>query len=136
MENQGNREDNGLMDSRKAVQFIVQRNITRLFKTLLDVVDDMRMQNAGMLTKVSRKTSNQFIQDINYLTPMTLEHVRKRVLDLGNESIREINSTLEAFDFTVNENKLEELLENKQNTKRRGVKKVSLAGGLLEAPNN
>jgi hypothetical protein len=116
MENQGNKDH--LMESQKAVQFIVQRNITRLFKTLLDVVDDIRLQNTGMLAKVSTKTSRQYASDINYLTPMALEHIRKRILDLGNESIREINSTLEAFNLAVDEKRLEELLKNKQNTKR------------------
>lgn len=114
-------KDQSSLDSQKAVQLIVQRNITKLFKSLLDVVDDMKQQNSTMLSKVARETSTEFVQHVNYLTPEALEHVRKRVLDLGNESIREIHSIMECFDLKVNENKLENLLKNKNNKKSKAI---------------
>ncbi len=109
------------IDNQKAVQLIVQRNITKLFKSLLDVADDMKHQNSIMLSKVARETSLEFVQQVNYLTPEAMDHIRKKVLDLGNESIREISSILECFDLKVDENKLENLLKNKQNRKTKSV---------------
>ena len=109
------------MDSQKAVQLIVQRNITKLFKSLLDVADDMKQQNSVMLSKVSRETSLKFVQHVNYLTPEAMDHIRKRVLDLGNESIREIHSILECFELKVDENKLENLLKTKNNKKSKTI---------------
>jgi hypothetical protein len=122
-------KDQSSIDNQDAVQLIVQRNITKLFKSLLDVVDDLKQQNSSMLLKVSRETSMEFVQQVNYLTPEIMDHVRKRILDLGNESIREISSILECFELKVNENKLEKLLKSKNN--RRTSKSVRISGGIL-----
>ena len=121
------------IDNQKAVQLIVQRNITKLFKSLLDVADDMKQQNSIMLSKVARETSLEFVQHVNYLTPEAMDHIRKKVLDLGNESIREISSVLECFDLKVDENKLENLLKNKQNRKSKSIH-VYGKGYLAEKP--
>ena len=114
-------KDKSSIENQKAVNLIVQRNITRLFKSLLDVADDIKQNNSSMLLKVSRKTSMKYVQDINYLTPEVMDHVRKRILDLGNEAIREIVSVLECFDLKVDENKLEKLLESKNNKKSKSI---------------
>ena len=108
-------------------------NITKLFKSLLDVVDDIKQQNSVMLTKVAREKDMKYVQDINYLTPEMMDHIRKKVLDLGNESIREITSVLECFDLKVDENKLENLLKNKNNRK---TKSVRIYGQLAETGEN
>ena len=115
-------KDDNTISSHQAVQFIVQRNITKLFKSLLDVVDDIKQQNSSMLLKVSRETNTRYIQDINYLTPEMMDHIRKKVLDLGNESIREIGSTLDCFELKVNEKKLENLLRNRNNKKSKSIR--------------
>lgn len=124
------------IDNQKAVQLIVQRNITKLFKSLLDIVDDMKQQNSIMLSKAARETSLDFVQHINYLTPDQMDHIRKKVLDLGNESIREITSVVDCFDLKVNENKLENLLKNKNNNNNKKAKSVRVykAGYFAEPP--
>ena len=122
-------KDQSSIDNQDAVQLIVQRNITKLFKSLLDVADDLKQQNSSMLLKVSRETSMGFVQQINYLTPEMMDHIRKRVLDLGNESIREISSILECFELKVDKNKLEKLLKSKNN--RRISKSVRVSGGVI-----
>ena len=123
-------KDTSSIDNQKAVQIIIQRNITKLFKSLLDVADDVKQQNSTMLSKVSRETSLKYVQDINYLTPEAMDHIRKRVLDLGNESIREITSILECFELKVDENKLENLLKTKNNKKSKTI--VRTTGYLHE----
>ena len=115
-------KDSSSIENQKAVQFIIQRNITKLFKSLLDVADDMKQKNSSMLLKVSRETSVKYVQDINYLTPEMMDHIRKKVLDLGNESIREIASVLECFDLKVDEKKLENLLQSKNNKKSKSIR--------------
>ena len=120
-------KDDTTLSSHQAVQLIVQRNITKLFKSLLDVMDDVKQQNSSMLLKVSRETNTKYVQDINYLTPEMMDHIRKKVLDLGNESIREISTIMDCFELKVNEEKLENLLTNKNN--RKVTKSVRVQGG-------
>jgi len=119
-------KDDTTLSSHQAVQLIVQRNITKLFKSLLDVMDDVKQQNSSMLLKVSRETNMKYVQDINYLTPEMMDHIRKKVLDLGNESIREISTIMDCFELKVNEKKLENLLTNKNN--RKVTKSVRIQG--------
>ena len=107
--------------AQEAVQFLVQKNITRLFKSLLEMVDDLKNQHNVMLNKVAKQSSFEFTQDINYLTSERSDHVRKRILDMGNECIREINGIIEVFDMIPNEKKLEILLNNKKIIKRTRV---------------
>lgn len=114
-------QDSYSMENQAAVQLIVQRNITKLFKSLLDVADDIKQQNSIMLSKVRRETSLEYVQNVNYLTPEAMDHIRKKILDLGNESIREISSVLECFHLKVDEKKLEELLKSKNNKKSKSV---------------
>ena len=114
--------DNSSVENQDAVKLIVQRNITKLFKSLLDITETVREQNSSMLKKVSRETSLKYVEDVNYLTPEIMDHMRKRILDLGNESIREILSVIECFDLKVNQNKLEKLLHSKNNKKSKSVR--------------
>ena len=123
------KDQSSSIDNQDAVQLIVQRNITKLFKSLLDVTDDLKQQNSSMLLKVSRETSMEFVQQVNYLTPEMMDHIRKRILDLGNESIREISSVLECFELKANKNKLEKLLVGKNN--RRTNKSIRISGGWI-----
>ena len=117
-------------NAHEAVQFLVQKNITRLFKSLLESVDDFKNQHNVMLDKVSKETSFEFAQNINYLTPERSDFLRKKILDLGNESIREINGLLEIFDLVPNEERLERLLNSKRIVKRRRVEGSFYEGEL------
>ena len=114
--------DNG--NAQKAVQFLVQKNITRLFKSLLGVVEDVKNENGVMVKKISDRVDDDFANSINYLTPERADFIRKRVLDLGNESIREINGLLDVFELVPNEKKLEKLIESKKISRH-----VNLLGG-------
>jgi hypothetical protein len=114
--------DNG--NAQKAVQFLVQKNITRLFKSLLGVVEDVKNENGVMVKKISDRVDDDFSNSINYLTPERADFIRKRVLDLGNESIREINGLLDVFELVPNEKKLEKLIESKKISRH-----VNLLGG-------
>jgi hypothetical protein len=72
-----------------------------------------------MLDKVSNKASKDFSENIDYFTTQKSEYFRKKILDSGNECIREIECLLEAFDMNLNEKKLEKYLNSKKITKTR-----------------
>ena len=62
-------KDSSSIENQKAVQFIIQRNITKLFKSLLDVADDIKQQNSSMLLKVSRETNSKVCPRYQLLNP-------------------------------------------------------------------
>ncbi len=100
------------------VNELVQRRITGLFKSFLEILEDVKIEHSTMLSKVSSKDGEEFVKSINYLTEEKCEHLRKKVLDSGNECSRDISSLVAAFDFYYNEERLKELSHKKS------VKKV------------
>ncbi len=72
-----------------------------------------------MLGKVSKKTSQEFSENIDYFTPQKSEYFRKKVLDSGNECIREIDTLIDTFDLHLNEKKLDNYVNNRKITKTR-----------------
>lgn len=97
----------------------INKSITRLFKAHLDNLEDVKSENERILSKASEKTSEEFTSSINSLDDRKFEHMRKRVLDAGNDSIREVNSILDVFSYEVNEEKLEEYVNSKRIIKRK-----------------
>jgi hypothetical protein len=101
------------------VHNFVQKSITRLFKSFLDINNEIKVEHEIMLGKVSSKTSKDFTENIDYFTTQKSEYFRKKILDSGNECIREIDCLLEAFDMNLNEKKLEKYLNSKKIIKTR-----------------
>jgi signal transduction histidine kinase len=112
-------------DNLIAVQ--THKEITRLYKTFLELVEDIRSDNEAMVKKVAEKCGPEVAKDVNYLTQEKYEQIRKRVLDSGNECARQMINFLEFFDFIINKEKVETAA-----SQRRIVKKVTVSGLLMQ----
>jgi len=99
-------------------QYFIRKYITKLFKTFLDINEEIKSEHEIMLDKVESKTSEEFAQNIDYFTPAKSEYFRKKILDNGNECIREITAFIDVFDLKVNEKKLEKILNSKTIVKK------------------
>jgi hypothetical protein len=82
------------------IKIQTDKEITRLYKHFLEIVEDIRNQCPECLS-----------QD-------RYEHIRKRVLDSGNETARQLIAFLEYFDFVINKQKVEESANKRQITKK------------------
>lgn len=51
-----------------------------------------------MLNKLNSKVDQQTLKNVDYFDENKYNYLRKRVLDLGNETIREIDKTLDLFE--------------------------------------
>ena len=96
------------------VRFYVRKTNTRLFKSFLEINNEIKSEHDIMLDKVSQETSQDFAKNIDYFTLEKSEYFRKKILDSGNESNRVLFSFLEAFDWELNEKKLENFLNPKK----------------------
>lgn len=83
------------------------KEITRLYKAFLELIEDIRNDHNIMLNKISSKYGQNTTDDINYFTQEKYEQIRKRVLDGGNETTRQILNFLDYFDFVINKEKVE-----------------------------
>ncbi len=72
------------MDERKGKEFIVfhnRRKIINLCKNFLILIEDLKINNKS-------------------IPPEDFQKLRKRVLDYGNDTIREFEENLDNFDIT------------------------------------
>ena len=84
------------------------RIVTKLFKCYLSSIEDLKYQHLVALQRLQSDLSPEQIEILNYLDFHRYSMIRKRVLDNGNETIRDLNNFLENFDVLLKNNTLEQ----------------------------
>ena len=82
------------------------KEITRLYKIFLEIVEDIRNENQIMTDKISKVCDPELVNHVNYFTQEKYDQVRKRVLDHGNDTARQLLNFLDYFDFAINKEKV------------------------------
>lgn len=77
------------------LSFQTHRNIINLYKRYLNIIEDLQEEHVNMLNKLNSKIDQQTLKNVDYFDENKYNYLRKRVLDLGNETIREIDKTLD-----------------------------------------
>lgn len=90
------------------IKIQTDKEITRLYKHFLEIIEDIRNQCPECLN-----------QD-------RYEHIRKRVLDSGNETSRQLVAFLEYFDFSINKERVQDAMNQ-----RKVIKKVVTSAPLV-----
>jgi len=89
------------MDSEKAVlEAQLKRIITRLFKDFLNIADDIRQDHLAVLTDM-KQFPPELLSRWNYLDLPKYSRIRKKVLDGGNDAIREMQAILDSFEISL-----------------------------------
>lgn len=92
---------------------VTSKEVTKLYKTLLEIIEDLQKDHDIMLAKVAEKAGPDFAKAVNYFTPAKHEQIRKRVLDNGNECERNLIAFLGFFDSTINVDKVNDAAKQK-----------------------
>jgi hypothetical protein len=77
--------------------FQTQRNIILLYKRYLNLVEDLQEEHVNMLNKLNKKVDLETLKNVDYFDENKYNYLRKKVLDLGNETIREISKNMDFF---------------------------------------
>tara|TARA_R100000008_G_C3488307_1_gene117393 strand:+ start:19 stop:306 length:288 start_codon:yes stop_codon:yes gene_type:complete len=88
------------MDAKKNLSKSSNSEISRLFKTMLVMVEDMKMDHDFHYEKLYQNIPEKYhaiINTANHFTPEKVNWIRKRILDIGNESIRNFDSNLNNY---------------------------------------
>ena len=87
------------------ISFQVHRNIVNLYKKHFEIIEDLQIEHESFVSKIKKSSLDDIpIDDLNYFTSERYDHIRKRILDSGNDCIREIEKILELVDINVKEN--------------------------------
>jgi hypothetical protein len=83
------------------VHFQIQRNVIALYKKYINLIEDMQEDHINMLNKLNSKVDLQTLKNVDYFDENKYNYIRKKILDSGNETIREIERNLEKLNFTL-----------------------------------
>ena len=87
--------------------FQINRSIVNLYKKYFLIIQDLKQEHEVLLEKVAKETSPDFPQKIDYFSEDKYNYIRKKILDAGNDAIRELEKTLEVIDVRFKEEKNE-----------------------------
>ena len=87
-------------EAKEILRFQVGRNVTNLYKGFMVMLEDLQQQHQVHFSKLKRSLPNSegIINQADYLDENNLDYMRKKVLDIGNDCRRQIETELEKFD--------------------------------------
>ena len=91
------------MDAKKKLNDDSNQCISGLFKMMLMMVEDMKKDHDFHYQKLYENIPEEYhgiINTADHFTPEKVNWIRKRILDVGNESIRNLASELDNYTVT------------------------------------
>jgi len=88
------------MNAKKNLVLKSEKEIGGLFKMMLLMVEDMKKDHDFHYQKLYENVPEEYhavIDTANHFTPEKVNWIRKRILDFGNESIRNLGSELDNY---------------------------------------
>ena len=91
------------------VSFQIHRHIVNLYKKYIVIAEDLHQEHQNFTHKVQDATSNTFVKNIDYFDEKKYNYVRKKILDAGNETIRDVEKIFDVLDVSLDSQKMDEL---------------------------
>ncbi len=91
------------MDERQLLSVNIKSNVTRLFKDFLSILTDLQQDNLRIIAEEMKQFPPEFAAKLNILDFVRYSQLRKRILDLGNGCIRDIDGYLDYFEIEFKE---------------------------------
>jgi hypothetical protein len=88
-------------DLKNLLIYQIKRYVTKLYKNHLTNLEDIRQEHLASLEKVGGLVDEDFIKMIHFFDGQKAGYLRKKTLDSGNETIRDIENLLENFEFQL-----------------------------------
>ena len=88
---------------RDIISFQIHRNITNLYKKYFEISEDLLEEHKLFIARLKNLDDTSKVDSIDYFTEEKYNNIRKKILDAGNDSIREIEKALEFVNITIKE---------------------------------
>ena len=85
------------------ISFQVHRNITNLYKKYFEISEDLLGEHKLFIGRLKNLDDSSKVDLLDYFTEEKYNNIRKKILDAGNDSIREIEKSLEFVNITIKE---------------------------------
>tara|TARA_Y100001973_G_C5142412_1_gene303653 strand:+ start:89 stop:496 length:408 start_codon:yes stop_codon:yes gene_type:complete len=124
------------------ILFQLQRQVVNLYKKYIISTEDLKRDHIIFLNKLKESgVSEELLNKLDYFTDDKYTYIRKKILDSGNEAVRDMDKYFELLDVELNEKaiekssqlKLGEIIMASKNTKVSGNEKgnVKVKGKLI-----
>ena len=77
------------------VSFQIHKSLVDLYKRYLNLIEDLQEDHKSMLDKLSNKIDKNILENVDYFDNNRYNYLRKKILDIGNNAIREIEKNFE-----------------------------------------
>ena len=88
------------MDAKQSLSRKSNKSIAYLFKQYLMLIEDLKFEHDQYLKKIKQEIPSNYhnvIDNADTFDDEKLSRIRKRVLDIGNETIRSLDTELDEF---------------------------------------
>jgi len=92
-----------VVEPREVLRFQVERNVKAIFWGFLAQLEDLTVEHDIAMNKLRENLPDEYVRFVDladHLTDDKAAQLRKRVLDIGNNHLRQINDVLAGFDVT------------------------------------
>ncbi len=85
---------------KELLQFSSKRSITNLYKNLLKIIEDLKLSHDSTFAKLEERYPElgTILEFSQFLDDAKFSNIRKRILDIGNETSREVSQQIEQFE--------------------------------------
>ena len=92
------------LDPKDVLVFQVKRDFVNLYKSFLVILEDLEKENEISFNKLKRQfpEAANALECANFFDEAKMEYLRKKILDLGNGSIRHVTTELEKYNVDFN----------------------------------
>ena len=92
-------------DVKNYVQFQLHRNVINLYKSFFSIVEDLTQEQEDLIKKV-KDIHGVDISNLNYFNKNKYSYIRKKILDGGNNTLRDLDKNFELLDVTLKSDKV------------------------------
>jgi len=110
---------------------VLRQQIRTFYKNNLKLLEDVSFEHREMLSKLHTKISPSEINKIDYFTEDRYNLYRKKILDMGNDIIRDLESNFEKVEVDLKPLTLNGLPVKKITVKGSMDGKVKVKGKLI-----
>lgn len=92
------------MDDEKLKEYLkfqYSRNIISLYKKYFEIIDDLKQDHEILLKKIAGNSSEDFAKNVDYFDNDKYNYIRKKILDAGNDAIRNIDTSFKSINISL-----------------------------------
>tara|TARA_R100000406_G_C3084574_1_gene117901 strand:+ start:452 stop:850 length:399 start_codon:yes stop_codon:yes gene_type:complete len=105
------------MDEKHLKEFVLlqlQRSITNLYKRFITSAEDLKFEHEQFTKKLIQSgVSPELVKKLDYFDQQKYNHIRKNILDIGNEMNRDLENHFKMINLSLNEAEIKNTADEK-----------------------